>query len=94
VAGIGFAATRDFNSFLRGANGDDGNNGNQNQGNNGTAATAPANPLGSTISRKLSFFSSFRSTLMMGLRKMWLGYPNRDTAILFLSTLRVVRDFG
>jgi Alpha/beta hydrolase domain len=54
VAGIGFAATRDFNSFLRGANGDDSN---QNQGKN-AAATAPANPLGDSIDYAIIYGSS------------------------------------
>lgn len=31
---------------------------------------------------------------MMGLRDKWLGYPNRDTAILFLPTLRAMRDLS
>jgi hypothetical protein len=55
VAGIGFAATRDFNSFLRGANGD---NGNKDQGKTEAAAKSPANPLGDSIDYAIIYGSS------------------------------------
>ena len=55
VAGIGFAATRDFNSFLRGA---DGDNGNKDQGKTDAAAKSPANPLGDSIDYAIIYGSS------------------------------------
>jgi len=55
VAGIGFAATRDFNSFLRGANGD---NGNKDQGKTDATTKSPANPLGDSIDYAIIYGSS------------------------------------
>jgi DoxX-like family/Alpha/beta hydrolase domain len=46
VTGIGFAATRDFNSFLRG------------HGQNGGTGAAPANPLGKSIDYTIIYGSS------------------------------------
>jgi hypothetical protein len=57
VTGIGFAATRDFISFLRGSarHGGDGNSGN---GQNGGTGAAPANPLGKSIDYAIIYGSS------------------------------------
>jgi hypothetical protein len=59
VTGIGFAATRDFVSFLRGRNdkhGDDGNHDHREK--KSTATPAPTNPLGNSIDYAIIYGSS------------------------------------
>src|SRR3984893_4864803 len=59
VAGIGFAATRDFVSFLRGGNDKHGNDGNHDSGKKGsTAGPAPTNPLDSSVNYAIIYGSS------------------------------------
>ena len=53
VAGIGFAATRDFISFLR-----NGNGASRGNGKGGADASAPANPLGDSIQNAIIYGSS------------------------------------
>jgi hypothetical protein len=58
VTGIGFAATRDFVSFLRGVNDGRGHDGNRGLVKKATAATGPANPLGNSIDYAIIYGSS------------------------------------
>ena len=55
VAGVGFAATRDFITFLRNGNGATHGNGNAKKV---AAAAGPANPLGNTIQKAIIYGSS------------------------------------
>lgn len=57
VTGIGFAATRDFISFLRG-NDSHRDDGSRDRGNKGSAGPAPANPLGKSADYAIIYGSS------------------------------------
>jgi hypothetical protein len=58
VTGIGFAATRDFNSFLRGGGDKHGDDGNRDYGKKGIAGPAPVNPLDKSIDHAIIYGSS------------------------------------
>jgi hypothetical protein len=58
VTGIGFAATRDFNSFLRGGGDKHGDDGNRDHGKKGSAGPAPVNPLDKSIDHAIIYGSS------------------------------------
>ena len=58
VTGIGFAATRDLITFLRGGNDGHGNDRNHDHGTSDTAGLAPTNPLGKSIDYAIIYGSS------------------------------------